>query len=485
MRMLALAQAWKAGGRDAVFLSSEITPALEERIKEEGFRFEKLSGASGSRDDLEATIAAISRYGEEGVAPAVALDGYQFDADFQHRLRKAGHRLLVVDDYGLADGYKADWVLNQNISAKEELYSNRRGGTHLLLGPKYALLRNEFSEYQGWRREIPQQASKILVTLGGADADNVTGSVMGALANSAFEVKVVVGGSNPHLVSLRKAADALTEGTTRVELVVNASNMPALMAWADVAVAAGGSTAWELAFTGLPPLFIILAENQAENARQLQNEGFGMCLGESSKFDERHFRDALYRLAEDHGLRADFALRGRELVDGFGADRVVSHLLDEEDLRLRPMNDGDFRLLWMWANDPATRANSFESAAIPWEQHRDWCQAKLDDPACSFWMAIIAGLGKIGCVRFDRENNEATISVSLSPKTRGRGYGQRLIKAACDRAFQTTGVELVNAFIKPCNKASIAAFARAGFRRHSSSMVKGQPAEHYRLDQTQ
>jgi UDP-2,4-diacetamido-2,4,6-trideoxy-beta-L-altropyranose hydrolase len=326
MRMIALAQAWREDGGEVVFLCAEITPALERRMRDEGLQLEKLAVAPGSRDDLVATSAAVSRHAAADRLIAVAVDGYQFDADFQFGLKRTGCRLLVVDDYGHCDHYHADWVLNQNISACEELYSNRNVGTRLLLGPKFALLRREFMANRGPAHFVPDKARKLLVTLGGADADNVTKEVIDALDGTGFEVRVAVGGSNPHLSSLREAAQEVSRGDTKVDLVVNPSDMPELMAWADMAVAAGGSTSWELAFSGLPALFIILAANQAGNAREIEHQGFGLCLGEHSQFDQQRFSDSVSRVAADRPLRADFASRGRQMVDGRGADRVARAL---------------------------------------------------------------------------------------------------------------------------------------------------------------
>jgi len=484
MRMIALAQAWRASGGNVVFLCADITPALEQRIREEKFQIERIGATSGSHDDLEATTAALSRNAEGGRLVAVALDGYQFGFDFQLGIKKSGCWLLVVDDYGHADACHADIVLNQNISAREELYARGDDGTKLLLGPRFALLRREFVEHRGWVRAIPSEAKKLLVTLGGADADNVTKKVIDALAGSGLEVKVVVGGSNPHLPGLRQAAEVATEGETCVELVLNASDMPALMQWADIAVAAGGSTSWELAFTGLPSLFIILADNQEDNARELEKHGFGLCLGRQSELEAGSFREALGRFAGDSELRASFAARGRGMVDGLGACRVASFLQEEVDLELSPVTEGDCDLLWKWANDPATRANSFDSTPISLLRHKEWLHVKLQDSKCRLWMAINKKLGKIGVVRFDCHDAEANISVALAPRARGKGYGKKLISSACHQMFASSGVELVRALIKPANKASVRVFEGAGFLRGAGTTVSGQPAEQYLLHRT-
>jgi UDP-2,4-diacetamido-2,4,6-trideoxy-beta-L-altropyranose hydrolase len=484
MRMIALAQAWLASGGEVIFLCSEITPSLEQRIREEDLQLEKIIATPGSKADCEATTAVVSGHAKGDRSLVVALDGYQFGSDFQLGIKKTHCPLLVVDDYGHAGGYHADFVLNQNVSAREELYAKCDKTTQLLLGPRFALLRREFADHRGWTRNIPEQATKLLVTLGGADADNVTKKVIGAIRGAGLEVKVVVGGSNPHLSSLRQAAEAATTGGTRVELVVNSSGMPGLMQWADVAVAAGGSTSWELAFTGLPSLFIILAENQQENALELERQGFGLCIGRYLDFDADAFRSAINRLARDAALRTGFAARGRDMVDGLGAHRVAALLEAEIDLKLRCVIEADFQLLWEWANDTATRANSFDSAPIPWDHHKVWCHTKLRDPECRLWIASTSEIGKIGVVRFDGHDSEATISITLAPQARGKGYAKRIIRSACERMFALSRVALIRALIKPENKASVRAFESAGFLQNAGTTVKGQPAEQYLLHRT-
>jgi len=483
MRMIALAQAWRASGGKAVFYCAEIPRALEKRLREQDFSLERIAGEPGTRGDRDAMCAAVAEF-RSGHPPVVALDGYHFSADFQLSLKGVGCRLLCVDDCASIGSYHADFVLDQNIAASERLYSRRDAGTRLLLGPRFALIRQEFLKYQSWERAIPDKAQKLLVTLGGSDADNVTMKVIDFLKESRIEAKVVVGGSNPHLQSLRRMAQSATNEQTRIEIVVNPPDMPDLMAWADYAVSGGGSTSWELALTGLPPLFVILAENQRLNTRELERRGYGLCLGEHPHFDQSVFRRLLDNLAEDRNLRFHFSSRGRSIVDGFGAARVAQHLLNYGCLELLPVTKDDLKFLWEWANDADARSNSFDSAPISWDRHINWCRERLEDQACSFWIASAKGLGRIGCVRLEHQGREAVISVVLSPHARGKGFGSELISTACNRLFRTSEVEVVKAFIKPENNASIRAFRKAGFQKAGRAKVKNTMAEFYTLRRT-
>ena len=83
----------------------------------------------------------------------IAVDGYQFSADYQRILKSAGFKILFLDDYGHAQRYFADLVLNQNVGVGAELYADREPETRVLLGPRYCLLRREFSAWRDWKRK--------------------------------------------------------------------------------------------------------------------------------------------------------------------------------------------------------------------------------------------------------------------------------------------------------------------------------------------
>jgi UDP-2,4-diacetamido-2,4,6-trideoxy-beta-L-altropyranose hydrolase len=324
MRMIALGQAWQEQGGTVHFICAEITIALEQRLDSEGFHLTRIHTALGGREDLAETLRMVADApGVGGRSMRVVLDGYHFGAEYQLGVKEAGHRLLVVDDYGHADYYHADWVLNQNISAREGLYERRSPSTQLLLGPKFAMLRKEFLAYQGWKREIAPVARKILVTLGGSDPENVTLKVIEALLDLDVHAKVVIGGSNPHLGEIEKFIESRRDVRAVVEIVVNSTQMPELMAWADISIAAAGSTSLELSFMKLPSFLFILAENQIKIARDLERGGFMTCLGDVRNFNSKRVFKAMLVCLGDMNQRARSSLLGRQIVDGLGTHRLI------------------------------------------------------------------------------------------------------------------------------------------------------------------
>ena len=328
MRMIALGQAWQDQGGEVIFISTEITKDLGEKIKKEHFQLMRTHGHPGTLQDLEETCAVVSRLG--GQRQTIAVDGYNFNADFQLGLKKAGCRLLFMDDYGQSEAYHADWILNQNNSALDDLYVKRGANTRPLLGTQFALLRREFHRHVREPKIIPKIASKLLLTLGGTDPGNVTGKVIEALMGLPLELKVIVGGSNPNLSDLRNTVKISASKTTSIDLIVNPTDIPNLMKWADLAVAAGGSTAWELVFMGVPSLFFILANNQHAIGMGLDKKELGICLtGFEKTPDYARLTEEVSKLSIDFKRREKLSMNCRSAVDGWGSRRVVEILKEK------------------------------------------------------------------------------------------------------------------------------------------------------------
>jgi UDP-2,4-diacetamido-2,4,6-trideoxy-beta-L-altropyranose hydrolase len=322
MRCLALAQAWQDMGRQAIFVMATQVPALESRLRSENISIEHSFAIPGSVEDAKETI----RLAHQVESNWVVLDGYHFDSEYQRILKKSGLKLLFIDDCGYAKHYYADIVLNQNICADETLYIHREPYTQLLLGTHYALLRREFWQWRGWQRETHPVARKILVTLGGSDPENVTLKVIQALQQvriEGLEAIVVVGGSNPHYEQLETAVQT---SPFPISLKRNAIDMPELMAWADVAIAAGGSTNWELAFMGLPSIVIVLADNQREIVDRLDKIGIVINLGWHKDVKVLEIAEAISSVAIETELQARMTELSKKLVDGEGSKRVLSNL---------------------------------------------------------------------------------------------------------------------------------------------------------------
>jgi spore coat polysaccharide biosynthesis predicted glycosyltransferase SpsG len=180
---------------------------------------------------------------------------------------------------------------------------------------------------RSWKRETSRDARKVLITLGGSDPLNATHRVIKALVHLPLELKVVLGGDSPHIQVIQQLAGESGGENAQMELVVNPGDMPALMMWADLAIAAGGSTVWEMAFLGLPAIFLLLAENQSANCDAVEAIGFGRVFrprGETADF--KQLATILSNIRNDPEQRHQLSVKCRQTVDGLGPHRVTKLL---------------------------------------------------------------------------------------------------------------------------------------------------------------
>ena len=324
MRCLALGQAWQDAGGQVIFMTAVRNSALKARLEAEGMRVAQPVANPGSDGDALQTVQLGRRLGSSWVV----VDGYHFNSRYQALIKEAGLKLLYIDDDVHVEHYYADLVLNVNLHARPELYARRESYTLLLLGSQYALLRREFEPWRQWQREINPNARRILVTMWGADHDNATARVLQALEGvglSGLEITVILGGAYPHRRQLEKI---LRKCRHSVHLEQNVMQMTEIMAWADLAISAGGGTCWEMAFMRLPNLILVLAENQRPIAEHLDNRGIAVNLGWHRDFLSQELQKWVIRLLNSPRERAARGNRGRELVGGKGGSRVVAAMLE-------------------------------------------------------------------------------------------------------------------------------------------------------------
>ena len=148
--------------------------------------------------------------------------------------------------------------------------------------------------------------------------------------------------------------------------------------------------------------------------------------------------------------------------------------LVEHAVLVRRANDGDAQVLWEWANDPETRAQSFSQEPIPWDDHVRWLDERLLDPATTFYIATTPTGDAIGQIRLDRRaSGDAEISLTVGPRWRGRGYASAVLREACRVYREETRIPIV-AYIKPDNEPSLRSFAGAGFERMGTATALGE-----------
>ncbi len=476
MRCLSLAQELQDAGGDAVFLCKNLNEAYGKRLQQEGCTVLPLKAKAYGESDAEETLSIAN----DQEATWIILDGYDFDAAYQKHLTGKGAQILVIDDHRFQEHHVCDMLLNQNPQCDRTYeYADAK---KMLLGTRYTMLRREYRKRSPDTYAIPEGPVSVLVTLGGSDPKQMTPLVLRALSSVSIpmRVTVILGGANANATDVEKIASA---SPFPVEILQDVRDMPEAICGHTLAISAAGSTCYELAYMGIPMITIIVATNHNQDcvAEGLSRAGAARNLGLYDTLTEEHIAKAVRETLSDQDSLRRMSACARKVVDGEGAPRVLQQMVGNR-LRLNMAKQEHCRMIWEWANDPATRKASFSSEPIPWDDHVRWFEGKLKDNNNYCYIGWNEEDEPVGQVRFECVAGKAIISVNIAPNMRGKKYGTELIALGCRIFFATGAANTIRALIKPENTTSIAVFEKTGFEAKRPMTIKGHTALHYTLE---
>lgn len=190
-------------------------------------------------------------------------------------------------------------------------------------------------------------------------------------------------------------------------------------------------------------------------------------------------RPHLYEALEANGYTCEAKLKEHCLVDNVYKS-VVIHSKFKTALTVRRALSSDVKLTYEWAQDHATRENSFSKDTITLESHTRWFLAKVNDPRFNYYICEASNV-PAGIVRFDPAEEGYVIGITIAPAFRGKGLAEKFIKIACEAFFGNVKGAVVYAYIKLNNAASIRSFEKAGFEYHSAVSINGIESIKYQL----
>ena len=328
MRCLAIAQAIKRQGGNAVFLVAE--EALEPLIRQHGFEAVCLKA---QWDDLEQELEGLADLIRQEGIPVLLVDSYYVTPRYLETLGQYT-KLAYIDDLGLC-AYPVDLLIRYGLCAAPAALKSRsarnpagqadRSCPGILEGCRYVPLQSQFSAVP--RRETAGQAARILVLTGGTDPFHAALGIAEYAASAekyrGLVFDIVCGRYNPDYERLRE----LAMENQQIEVYRNVTDMAGRMQEADIAITAGGTTVYELCACGTPSVCYVMADNQMPNARALAREGLMLYGGDVR---QGHWQEEVFvrldRLLADAGLRKEMAAGMQRLVDGKGADRIARAL---------------------------------------------------------------------------------------------------------------------------------------------------------------
>jgi len=481
MRCLALADGLKERGARVRFISRHAPDHLRELVTGSGHEFisiasqrephlaEKLphSGWLGTsqRADARDTTQALS--GEDW--DWLVVDHYALDARWESALRGAAGHILAIDD--LADRvHDCDVLIDQNLYLDAECrYAGKvPEDCRLLLGPRYALLREEFGRLRAGVIARSGRVHRVLVFFGGIDAGQHTSDAIEALASLGqrdLQVDVVIGAQHAQRREIEARCATLGFGCH-----VQTQRMAELMAAADLAVGAGGSASWERCCVGLPALTLCVADNQKQLVEDAALAGLH-CAPELRPGGPASLADHLRSLLDNPLLLRAMSRNGMQAVDGRGSQRVL-RAMGFGTVAVRKAARSDSAKIFAWRNDPAIRAVSRSTGTVERSVHDTWFAAALASVDRLLLVGVRDG-EDIGVVRFDVRERAAEVSIYLAPNLGGSGSGVELLLAAESWLAQNRpDVEALEAEVLRDNRRSHGLFLAGGYQLASSRYVK-------------
>lgn len=284
MRCLTLAHALRKLGASCDFACRITSGHLADVIRSDGFNVLPLPDVlAGQTADAKATLAQLTQN-----YALLVLDHYALAADYCRMLRTRCRYILQIDD--LANrSYDCDLLLDQNLVANAEQRYNKWLPTHCqaLLGPRYALLRDEF-----YQPQAQHEPGRILIGFGGSDEQNLTALAIEALDKlklPGISADIVIGANNPWHAELKQLTASLPDMTLHVQC----NYMAKLMHQARLMLGGGGASHWERCISALPGLVVTVAENQQAATAYLDQLGACVWLGQAADMSAEFFAEQL------------------------------------------------------------------------------------------------------------------------------------------------------------------------------------------------
>lgn len=252
----------------------------------------------------------------------LVLDGYNFNEDYQAKLKSIGFRIIFVDDH-VAFTQHADIVLNHALGVTSSCYHSMPY-TRYALGSDFALLRKAFLEVVYNDRKL-KDIDTILVCFGGADPLGLTERMINMITriSSVSKINVILGGSNETF----KDNFNLIGTQLVVYRNLNASEMINVMLESDLAIASSSTISYELCCCQTPMICGYFIDNQRLIYEGLKTHKVMIPIGDFRDVSDHQIVESV-SMATQLELRLSMVESQRKLFRK-PVSRNISELIDD------------------------------------------------------------------------------------------------------------------------------------------------------------
>lgn len=485
MRCLTLADALNQRGARIRFVSRHMPDHLRDMLNTKGYEFALLKGISNevSDDNYYACWLGVSQNQDAAETwqalsdqtwDWLVVDHYALNANWETVLRNVAKRIFVIDD--IADRqHDCDMLLDQNLYADMNTRYKGKVPPHcrLMLGPRFALLREEFRSAREQVKPRTGLVKRVLIFFGGVDADNNTERAMEAMVNIAnpdVQVDVVIGGQHPYRIQI--GTECLKQGFV---CHVQTERMAELMVATDLAIGAGGISTYERLYLRLPSLLKPISLNQVEPLNYMEKIGLFELFSTQKELENK-----LKKIIE-HGI-----ISPPDCVSN-GKNKLVECMITEFTQLCvpRPL---DVRRTYRWLQDKKLREDFVMAESPRRSEHCKYWRKLYNDSEQRVYSILHFGkhVGNCGLKNINSQNCTSEIWIYLGDlSARGRGVAKYAISKLLSIARNDLFGVSVCLHVAKSNYSAIHLYKNNGFYEIQSPLTgrwSGRDSEILRME---
>lgn len=319
MRCLSIAECFSFAGHSVLFILADEN--IDELVMSRGYKTVVL------HTDYQNMEEELLFWPEEP-SDIIIVDSYFVTNHYFSNLKKMklkeDGKLVYIDDLA-AFPYLVDILVNYNVYGTELDYLNLYNKSNLpklILGADYAPLRSMFRNVS--RKEQKRKVTDVLISTGGSDYLHLALRIIQSNP-SRFIYHILIGTLNSDKDEIERLAQSLPN----IVLHENVIDMKSLIESCDIVVSAAGSTLYEICACGVPLITYILADNQIPGAKAFERLGLAVNCGDMRGVPDsaKKILEAVEQIADNYKYRCTVGIRMQNMIDGYGADRVVKRIM--------------------------------------------------------------------------------------------------------------------------------------------------------------
>lgn len=240
--------------------------------------------------------------------------------------RKRSIPVISIHDLGL-NPLASDIIVDGSIAPLPE--SAIVPAAHYYRGTDFMVLDPAYSRLHKKQKQVPNRIGSVFINFGGGHSERFFLKVLSVLKQWSCDVEVI---GVPGFIEwgqeeLRK--NSLVPANFRWV----SHNIDRYLFQADLAITAGGISAYEALCTGTPLLALSYDSLQQSTIRTLAEKDACIDLGPGDQLDPKRLSEIISLLDANPERRRSLSLCGREVVDGRGAERISKVI--RQSIRIR------------------------------------------------------------------------------------------------------------------------------------------------------